>query len=366
MKKNSCKKLTFILPIKERREFTIRFFKYLATINFPYKLFIADGSKKSLSPKYLDILKISKIDFTYHKFPFDHDYRTYTKKKLNSLKLIKTKYVVLFSDDDFPIISSFNKLLLFLERSKTYIACGGYAFNFDLLKQTNHKNEIYGHPINFGRMMNAKSNDKKDGTKRLSQYLEVMENSWHYIFRTKILLDSYKIIHRKKTSFINVDFYDFLQDGNNFFSGRVKKINILTFLHQFHLRSAVNARLKFERMIQSKSFVSDIKKLYANFKSIVGHKRMVFLKKSFFESKIFFPKNKKLSLNITNKRKHFNFKGFITRKLFKHKIINLFYSLYLNKMMYLNNKHINKIMRLLDSKKTKNELNNIFNFLKKN
>jgi len=196
--------------------------------------------------------------------------------------------------------------------------------------------------------------------------LEVMENSWHYIFRTKILLDSYKIIHRKKTSFINVDFYDFLQDGNNFFSGRVKKINILTFLHQFHLRSAVNARLKFERMIQSKSFVSDIKKLYANFKSIVGHKRMVFLKKSFFESKIFFPKNKKLSLNITNKRKHFNFKGFITRKLFKHKIINLFYSLYLNKMMYLNNKHINKIMRLLDSKKTKNELNNIFNFLKKN
>ena len=146
--------------------------------------------------------------------------------------MIKTKYVVLFSDDDFPIINSFNKLISFLDKSKSYVACGGFAFNFDLLNQTNSKNEIYGHPINFGKMMNAKSNEKNDKVERLNQYLEVMENSWHYIFRTKILLKNYEIVHKKNALFTNVDFYDFFQDANNFFSGRIKKINALTFLGQ--------------------------------------------------------------------------------------------------------------------------------------
>ena len=366
MKINSNKKLTFILPIKGRRDFTIRFFKYLSTINFPYKLFIADGSKKSISSKSLDILKISKIDFTYHKFSYDHDYVTYQKKILNSLKMIKTKYVVLFSDDDFPIIHSFNKLISFLDKSKSHIACGGFAFNFDLLKQINSKNEIYGHPINFGKMMNAKSNEKNDKVERLNQYLEVMENSWHYIFRTEILLKNYEIVHKKNALFVNVDFYDFFQDGNNFFSGRIKKINTLTFLHQYHLRSAVNARIEFEKMIKHKNFISDVKKFYTNFKSIVGSKKVVSLKESFFKSNIFFPKTKEISLNITKKRKFFNCKDFIIKILFQYKIIILFYSLYLNKIMYLNNGHINKFMSSLNSVIIKSELNNIFNFLKKN
>ena len=43
------KKLTFLLLIKERREFTLRFFSYLNKVKFPFKIFIADGSKKNIS-----------------------------------------------------------------------------------------------------------------------------------------------------------------------------------------------------------------------------------------------------------------------------------------------------------------------------
>ena len=193
-----------------------------------------------------------------------------------------------------------------------------------------------------------------------------MENSWHYIFRTEILLKNYEIVHKKNALFVNVDFYDFFQDGNNFFSGRIKKINTLTFLHQYHLRSAVNARIEFEKMIKHKNFISDVKKFYTNFKSIVGSKKVVSLKESFFKSNIFFPKTKEISLNITKKRKFFNCKDFIIKILFQYKIIILFYSLYLNKIMYLNNGHINKFMSSLNSVIIKSELNNIFNFLKKN
>ena len=51
------KKITFLLLIKERREFTVRFFNYLTIIKFPFKIFIADGSKKKIKLQYLNILK---------------------------------------------------------------------------------------------------------------------------------------------------------------------------------------------------------------------------------------------------------------------------------------------------------------------
>ena len=57
-----------------------------------------------------------------------------------------------------------------------YIAEAKNNYNF----QTNDKNEIYGHPINFGRMMNAKSNDNKEigkETDKLSKDLKDLEKA---------------------------------------------------------------------------------------------------------------------------------------------------------------------------------------------
>ena len=365
MKLNSNKKVTFLLPIKERRNFTLRFFKYLAKVNFPYKLLIADGSRKKIPSKYLGILRVAKIDFSYHKFPYDYDYTLYQKKIFNSLKLIQTEYVVLFSDDDFPIIYSINKLILFLQKSKTYVACGGYAFNFDLLKKPFNKMEVYGHPINFGKMMVAKSNDKENNIKRLKCYLNEMENSWHYVFRTKVLLKNYKIIQKKKISFSNVDFYDFIQDAINFMSGKIKKIDTLTILHQYHSESAINSRLKYEQLITSKYFILDVTRFYKKILSFIFNKNKKMIKKIFFKSKVLFPKNVTLLNNLSKKENIFNLRDFVVNKLSKFTIITLFYSLYLNKIMYLDNKHIDKVVHSVKNISIKNELNNIFNFLKK-
>ena len=365
MKSNPNKKLTIILPIKERRSFTLRFFRYISQIKFPFDLLIADGSKKKISSEYLEILKKSKIKFHYYKFPFDVNYPTYQKKIFNSLKFIKTKYVALFSDDDFPIIYSFKKLILFLEKSKSHVACGGNAFNFDLLKTSTNGKEVYGHPINFGEMMNANSNENNDKKKRLQKYLDKMENSWHYIFRTKILLKNYKTTNKKRASFKNVDFYDFAQDGVNFLSGKIKKINTLTFLHQYHSQSEINSRLKYEKLINNKNFIVDVSNLHKKIKSIIGNNHKQDLRKFFFQSEIFFPKK---NSNIANpvKKNNLSSKNYFFSKLSQNKIIISFYILYLNKIMYLNNRHIKKIMNLQKNIKIKNELNIIFNFLKKN
>ena len=191
MKQNLNKDLTFLLLTRDRRKFTLRFFKYLSIIKFKYKLFIADGSKIKISNELLSYLKNAKIDYVYKKYPYDKNYKILQKKIYLSLKNIKSKYVVLFSDDDFPIISSIKPMLYFLEKNKDYVACGGYALNFDLFKRYYRFNEYHGHPINFGKMMTSKSNNKKKVFQRLDQYMRIMENSWHYIFRTKVLLKNY-------------------------------------------------------------------------------------------------------------------------------------------------------------------------------
>ena len=60
-----------------------------------------------------DILKISKIDFTYHKFSYDHDYVTYQKKILNSLKMIKTNKSILVTLNILFLLLSISSILFF-------------------------------------------------------------------------------------------------------------------------------------------------------------------------------------------------------------------------------------------------------------
>ena len=262
MKENLNKKLTFLLLIKERRNFTLRFINFITSGKFEFKLFIADGSKKKIPRYFLDKLDSANIEYQYKKFPLDKDYKTFQIKIWKSLQNISTKYVLLFSDDDFPIISTINHILNFLEKNQKYISCGGYALNFDLLKKFYNLNDYYGHPINFAKMMTSKSNDKKKEFQRLRKYMYTMENSWHYIFRTKVLLKNYSYIQKRVINFSNVDFYDYYQDSINFISGRIKKVNKIYLLHQFHSQNSINERSDPENMLKKFQFKKDALKFF--------------------------------------------------------------------------------------------------------
>ena len=361
MNSSLSKKLTFLVPLKERREFTLRFFRYLVKVNFPYKIFFADGSKKRLSKNYMKILKNSKIDFTYRKFPYDSNFAKFQRKILNSLSLINTKYVFTFSDDDFPLFDSIDKHVKFLEKNKSYVACGGYAINFDMLDKPFDKDETFGHPINFKKIMTKYSNDKKNKISRFEYYLNNMENSVHYVFRKDILLRNYKLIYAKKIFFTNKSFYGFLRDGANSISGKVKKLNLLTFLHQYHFQSNIKSFLKHEQMVEKNSFIKDFKKFYNRISKTFFKTKKKKLKHIMFSNEFFFPKTK-----INSVLKKTKTKNFLISKLSKIKIILLFYSYFLNIRMHLQNEHIKKFMVSINDKKIKRELSFIFKFLKTN
>ena len=54
----------------------------------------------------------------YKKFKEDKDFKTYYQKKLASLKMIKTKYIIMVSNDDFVIYPTLKKCMKILKENK--------------------------------------------------------------------------------------------------------------------------------------------------------------------------------------------------------------------------------------------------------
>lgn len=360
MKTCTSNKLTIILPIKERKEFTKRFFKYLSKINFPYKIIIADGSKKELSRNILNILRMKNINYDYYKFPEDKNYNLFLNKLYKSLILVKTRYVMFFSDDDFPILSSIKKLINFLEKNHKYIAAGGYLINFDLYKNKNIKQETYGIPINFSKFFEQGSCDKETRFDRLKFYLtEGSESTWHNIFRKEAILETYK--KSRNVKFKNYYFSDWLIDSLNYIRGKIKKIYIPMLLHQHHTLSEINNRPNFSMILKNNKFIIDKKYFYYLLKkNIPNKKKFGTLLTNFFlrEDKI-----KIYSNDLTIKKIIKSFLYFF----FKKKIIN-FYKKTLFYFLYLNNYHFKYFMKNFFNNKdydTKKELLFFYNFIKK-
>ncbi len=359
MNKNLTNKLTFLVLLKERREFTLRFFEFLKKTKFPFKVFFSDGSKKKLPHEFFERLKSSNINYTYKKFPHDKNYATFQKKVLDSIKLIKTEYICFFSDDDFPIINSYKKLIKFLEKNNSYVACGGYAINFDLFKKFFNPNNVYGHPINFQKIMFKSSNNHKNKFKRLEHYLNNMENTWYCVFRRKVLLENFKLINKNKIYFKNLNFYYYVHDAVNYISGKIKKLSIITLLHQYHLNSEINTFLKKDELVDNKYFNSDImkfhKKLYKTFFNDKKRDLKLIIHNYFFTKKIRVS-NVLYTKSILNKcRKKF--------KISNKNIIYLVYNFFLYHFMKIKNTHVTNFINKIKNKTVKKELISIISLL---
>jgi glycosyltransferase domain-containing protein len=363
MKIYTSNKLTVILPLKERKQFTKRFFRYLSKINFPYKIIIADGSKNKLSKNILNILKISNINYDYYKFPEDKNYNLFLKKIYKSLTLVKTKYVMLFSDDDFPILYSIKRLINFLEKNNTYKVAGGYLINFDLFKKSNKniKEDTYGIPINFSKFFDQSSCSNKTPFNRLKYYLtEGSESTWHNIFRKEAILESYK--KSRNVKFKNCQFSDWLVDSLNYISGKIKKINTPMLLHQHHILSEINNRLSFSMILKSKTFIQDKSYFLFLLKKYIPNKKKqieIFINNFFLKEKQIIIR----SNNLTGRKIIKSFLSFFMKK----NIIN-FYKIILFYYLYINNNHFKYFIKNYFSYKNiyiKKELLFFYNFIKK-
>ena len=246
------KDLTIILLLKERRNFTLRFIEYYLKNNLGYNLFISDGSKKKLDKKTLTKIGENPL-ITYKKFKEDLNYIVFYKKIISTLKIIKTKYVLFASNDDFLIYKTIEKCLKNLKKKNTLNGAGGTIYNFSI--KENLKTGFFLH--NIKKLYQKRNYEQKTPAKRIDYYFQSPQSTIHYVMKRKNLLKTYKttISHFHN----NIDLKEDLCDIINLTNGKIKIINSPILLHQASKNSEATKRPSlFLKHLKNKKFSNDL------------------------------------------------------------------------------------------------------------
>ncbi len=299
--------LTIILLLKERQEYTERFLKYFEKNNKNFKLFIADGSKLNLGSKILKNIKKNPF-ITYKKFKEDKNYKIYYQKKLSSLKIVKSKYVLFTSNDDFLIYPTLNKCTKILKENKNLNGAGGTIYSFSLAKNNLNINKIAPLYSNYNYM-------QKSIKERINFYLENFRYTDNYILNRKNLISSYEIASKNFEN--NIELKDNLTDLLNIINGKIKIIKSPILFHQSTPQSdAANRPSVFLKHLKERNFPKDLIKLIKIISSKSGVEEMYLFEKYYNSEFIPIVKNLSLKREASLKEIFSTMNKKISRKIF--------------------------------------------------
>ena len=183
-KKRFLKDLTIIVPSYNRQNYLIRLIKYWRDTGV--KLLILDGSSTNLKKN----IKILDKNIKYIHFP-----SSLYKRLYYSIKLIKTKYVMLGCDDEFYVSSSLAECVKFLSLNKDFVACTGRAISFNFKNNSIIANNIY--PLLKNRKLTH-----SDPNKRIEKHFSNYEQGHLYaVCEAKIWKIAAKTVFSKEYNF---------------------------------------------------------------------------------------------------------------------------------------------------------------------
>ena len=223
--------LTIILLLKDRHEFNERFLNYFNENNINHNLIISDGSKKKIDNKLSRKIKKNSL-IKYFKFKEDKSYKLFYKKVFNTVKIVKTKYIIFAANDDFLIYKNLNKCLKFLKSNRGFIGAGGTMIGFKIFKERQKKNKL----TNFYDLYKYIKLDHKNNKKRFNTFIQnYCDLPRNCIMKKDILFQNYKFSSNLFGN--NIEFKDHFTALFNVISGRIKIFKDPLILHQTHSNS---------------------------------------------------------------------------------------------------------------------------------
>ncbi len=178
--------LTILIPTKNRHNHIKKLLKYYNDFNFTGKIFIFDSSDLRISKKNFKFVNRQNNRnisiYKFKAFPF----QCFKKFK----KLIKTKYVCYSGDDDYFIIEGLEKMLQFLNHSKSAIGVNGTSITLGLAGKNYNEVTSFGIYQNFSTYKNS-SIDRLDDL--MKKYLVPLFS----LFRTKKFVEMLDVVPEK-------------------------------------------------------------------------------------------------------------------------------------------------------------------------
>ena len=218
--------LTIFMPIKDRPEFTKRCLNYLSICNCKFPIFIADGSKDDVMKNYIKKIKPTySLQISYKKYPPDSNFIKFINKLSDSIKRIKTPYVVWASDDDFYDLDELQKGIDFLLRNKEYRSYCGEVINFciDDQMQVGSKKVYGGLKFKGYQYASKRLIDENTVLQRISRYEDLKSvECIHYSATLEKIFQIAKDVQADSYFTLGPIFqYVTLIEGKSFFNNKV-------------------------------------------------------------------------------------------------------------------------------------------------
>lgn len=139
-------KLTIVLTLKDRIDFTYRWMKYMNDIKCPYKILIADGGGSLEIEKHLkNANNYPNLLYDYIRYPVDENLDLFFKKLANVTSLVMTDYVLWADNDDFFLLDHVEEMIKFLDFNTDYVGARGSCIDFEIFGEMgNSENKVQG------------------------------------------------------------------------------------------------------------------------------------------------------------------------------------------------------------------------------
>jgi|694.fasta_scaffold155641_2 glycosyltransferase domain-containing protein len=198
---NSIKKIkaktTILVPLYERKEFSLRLLEYYNSKKILNPFFLADGSKKSQFTNSFLKNKFKFIKIKYKKFPHDKNFTLFAKKMVDSIKLIKTNYIIMLTNDDFLNSRFLLQAEKYLDKKKNYSFIGGLVYDFNILQLFKNTND-FGLFKFKGKHYSGLYRDiiSNSTTSRIKYFNSAL--SLECLYRKKTLLNTWNLAYKFK------------------------------------------------------------------------------------------------------------------------------------------------------------------------
>lgn len=253
----SSKKLTLLLPLFGRKEFTDRIFSFLSNIDSPAHLIIGDGKKNEYSSDRLHILDSSN-NLTYEYLQFDDSsYQEYFKKLHQMSLAVKTEFCMLIDNDDFPLITGIIRCIDFLESHPEYAAAKGTIMGLNL-KDSLPNGKFQSLKRLYSSNFSIELRDL-DPNKRLLSAAEKLPAEFYNVTYPHIFQTIFQEAIDLGIKDLNIFEHYMIFRMHTF--GKIKLINIPYYIRQFGTSSSAASLSPIHTRILSPEFNNDVTKV---------------------------------------------------------------------------------------------------------
>lgn len=318
--------LTLLMFLKDRAEFTGRLVYYLSQIRYPFKVIFADGSIGDENEELFKSLKCANFSYEYVRYPKDETLRDYYQKCASSIKKVKTPYVMLADNDDFPIVEGQLKAINFLENNQDYVGCNGRVGGVIVAPLAHIP---YGKRVLYlDYYCNAMDRNipvnQSVGTERIKSYLTNFYSIFYSVYKTESLKTTLDDIQKLNFSDLGIHelFFSYMQLAQ----GKIHTLDALTYIRQKGSSQAASTQKDWFYRLFYTQWLADLKNAIHQVAQVIANKEklnsqsiyellyedfIVRQRARFMPTSFYFYKNPKLFFNKEN------VKFIILHKLFK-------------------------------------------------